>query len=210
MLQLQIDELRQQGESVDRVNSYEQASQLVAQLRDSRMEWKSYLEAIVGYLPQATKIITIDYGNESKFLSPLWSDRMDAKAEVKWLTQMLETAGTQYTIEHVTDEQLNELLTQVSVINSDSATIVSFSDLAAKSRAPLAYITQQKDEEGENNEGGTDAQNGLKTSAFEILIVGHLENLLTYMDNLKHDDRRTGACRFWSGGHLFLFILHAK
>ncbi|WP_307202038.1 hypothetical protein [Paenibacillus harenae] len=82
-----------------------------------------------------------------------------------------------------------DTIKKVEQTTSDSATIVSFTDLAAKSKAPLAYITQQKDEEGESSEDGTNTGNGLKTSVFEILIVGHLENLLTYMDNQQRNER---------------------
>ncbi|MDQ0058462.1 hypothetical protein J2T14_000623 [Paenibacillus harenae] len=38
-----------------------------------------------------------------------------------------------------------DTIKKVEQTTSDSATIVSFTDLAAKSKAPLAYITQQKE-----------------------------------------------------------------
>lgn len=65
-LDQQIKEISANGDLKVKVDGYKQAEQMIEQLQNSRQEWKPYLKVIIGYLPSATKIVSIDAQEETK------------------------------------------------------------------------------------------------------------------------------------------------
>lgn len=65
-LDQQIKEISANGDLKIKVDGYKQAEQMIEQLQNSRQEWKPYLKVIIGHLPSATKIISIDAQEETK------------------------------------------------------------------------------------------------------------------------------------------------
>ncbi|WP_139992368.1 hypothetical protein [Paenibacillus paridis] len=123
------------------------------------------------------------------YLLPELDSLKQAKQGVEGQKQTLESVRNDYTDEKITDEQLEKLTNRVPVVRDDSNNLIFFYDVGQLSEAPPTLITQSSGaEEGQSAE--TDAAgSGTVTTSFEVTVVGHLPNLLSYIDNLHHYER---------------------
>ncbi|WP_419873949.1 hypothetical protein [Candidatus Pristimantibacillus sp. PTI5] len=65
-LDQEINQIRKSGDLKVKVDGYNQAQSILAELEQTRTEWKPYLKAIISHLPSTTKIVTISVEDEPK------------------------------------------------------------------------------------------------------------------------------------------------
>ncbi|MEV5028726.1 hypothetical protein [Paenibacillus sp. LPE1-1-1.1] len=65
-LEQEINQIRKSGDLKVKVDGYNQAQSILAELEQTRTEWKPYLKAIISHLPSTTKIVTISVEDEPK------------------------------------------------------------------------------------------------------------------------------------------------
>ncbi|MGO4544495.1 hypothetical protein AB4Z29_06840 [Paenibacillus sp. 2TAB23] len=121
-----------------------------------------------------------------------------AKKDVVQFSATLQTVQNEYSTEKIPDDQIAKLETRVPLERVDSANLVFFHQIAAASETPLAYVKQATGNEGEQGQAdSTISDNGTVTTSFEVVVVGHLPNLLTYIDQL-HNFPRLFDLKKWS------------
>ncbi|WP_183559997.1 hypothetical protein [Paenibacillus endophyticus] len=121
-----------------------------------------------------------------------------AKKDVVQFGATLESVQNEYSTEKIPDDQIAKLATRIPFERVDSANLVFFRQIAAASETPLAYVKQATGNEGEQGQSdSTVSDNGTVITSFEVVVVGHLPNLLTYIDQL-HNFPRLFGLKKWS------------
>ncbi|WP_419873948.1 hypothetical protein [Candidatus Pristimantibacillus sp. PTI5] len=135
------------------------------------------------------------------YVLPELGDLKEAKKGVVQYSAALQTAQSEYATEKITDVQIEELLNRVPVKRADSVNIEIFRELAQMSGTPLGYITQKNgNDEGQTAESGV-SPNGTVSTSFEVNVVGHLPNMLLFIDHL-HNYPRLFALQKWTMAEL--------
>jgi hypothetical protein len=102
---------------------------------------------------------------------------------------ILQKMKTEYTNEKVSDKQIQQLTDRVPVERADSDSLLSLLDNTYNSEAPFVFVTQPNGDEEEAGPKKSVAEDGTVTSTFKVLVLGHLPNLLLYIDNLQKQEQ---------------------
>jgi hypothetical protein len=122
------------------------------------------------------------------FLLPEWKSVNAGHEAVALKEQELQQVKTQYSTEQLTTEALNEMLVRVPVKRTDSDNIIFFTDLASSSKTMLGYVKQAAAEEnGQSANAGSGGS--AVTSHYDLLVLGHMPALLTFMEKLQEHPR---------------------
>jgi Tfp pilus assembly protein PilN len=63
-LDLEMNQIRENGDLKIKVDGYKQAKQIIAKLEQDRIDWKPYLKSMIKDLPSTSKIVEISYGEK--------------------------------------------------------------------------------------------------------------------------------------------------
>ncbi|OMF21440.1 hypothetical protein BK133_28410 [Paenibacillus sp. FSL H8-0548] len=101
----------------------------------------------------------------------------------------LQSVKNEYTNENISDEQMTQITTRVPVKRIDSENFVFINDLSVESNTPLAYVRQSGGTESEPQSTAGSQNSGTMITGYEVLVVGHLPDLLAYIDNMQKHER---------------------
>lgn len=146
----------------------------------SRFQWISII-AIAG-------LVVINAAFLFIYLLPQHDALKQARDRQNEKNVSLVNVQGQYTNEKISVEQIEKLLVRVPVRRLDSDNLIFLSDISYYSQAPLAYVKQASGREQEAAQGNEMTAETVKTN-FDVQVIGHLENLLLYIDNLYKYDR---------------------
>lgn len=118
--------------------------------------------------------------------APARNDYKTAKSMIVDLKTQINDLSSQYTTEDIPEEKLLAMSKSLPGKQEDSAVIEQLVEVAQSSKVQLAVFSQQT-----QNEGAADTASDPNVAAFpfELNVVGHLSNLITYIEQLQQYER---------------------
>jgi hypothetical protein len=123
------------------------------------------------------------------FLLPELNQLKAARQDFDQKNVAMQSAMNEYTNEKISTEQLTQITTRVPVRRIDSENLVFMADLAAASKTPIAYVRQSGGSESEMQAGDAALLPGTMSTGYEVLVVGHLPDLLVYIEKMQKHER---------------------
>ncbi|MCR2806519.1 hypothetical protein [Paenibacillus soyae] len=124
------------------------------------------------------------------FVAPAYKEHDSLKDEIAQAEGQLNQLRNEYVTDSISEEMLEELAGQIPDTFEDSAALEQVLTVGLKSKVLTAHFAQSSTSSAEDQTAGTEAQQASSTSlAYDLVLVGHLDNLVSYVDNMQQFER---------------------